>query len=56
MDRQDEDKVRFSQFCSQSKYGLNIKAKAAKIFTFLQAEVVSSQNNCTCGPLSNKFS
>jgi hypothetical protein len=22
----------------------------------LQAEVVSSQNNCTCGPLSNKFS
>ena len=32
------------------------KKKAAEIFKFFQAEIISSQNNCTRGPLSVKFS
>ena len=43
-------------FVPNLKIGLNIKTKAAKIYTFLQADIVSSQNSCTRGPLSDKFS
>jgi len=42
-------------FVHNLKIGLNINTKAAKIFTFFQAEVVSSQNNCTRSPLTDKF-
>ena len=43
-------------FVHNLKISLNIKTKDAKIFTFFQAEVVSSQNSCTRGSLSDKFS
>jgi hypothetical protein len=56
MDRKDDDKIRLSQFCSQSKKWLNIKIKAAKIFTFFQTEFVLSQNTGTRGQQSDKFS
>jgi hypothetical protein len=49
-------KFAYNNFVHNLKYGLKIKAKAAKIFTFLQAEVVSRRNNCTRCPQSDKFS
>jgi hypothetical protein len=45
MDRQEDDKIRFHNFIHNLKYGLIIKRKASKIFTFLQAEFVSSQTS-----------
>ena len=42
-------------FLPNLKDGLTIK-KTANLFIFFQAEDVSSQNSCTHGPLSDKFS